>query len=578
VKVVYLPLFRTAVSYDVSVGRRWSVLEQMILIELAQNHRSLNELGQMSALPNRIVIEALIRLLRANWVELRASGDNLLFAATNAGKRRSLDEHLPAQLERDTKWMSFCFDRVTGSWLRSEDLTLVYDRDLPHDAALMSPVNTTYDPKDGNLRDLIILHPDESLEPEEPRFKTPSRPYARLTLSFDQLEGLPPYAPLRLVQAVREFAMEGPDEFLGAATPTPDASVGEMRDNFTKDDFIVGGEAHFDTVRAALQNASTTVIIHSCFVHPAVLEKLRPDLESAAKRNVKVELLWGLNKDPESNENPEPIRECEKVLDKILGVARTRIRMSPISSGSHAKMILYDDRELGCWISVVGSCNFLSTWYDAIDVSVRSRSARLATKLLGWLTAAQQPSIGSWSPTARRLNRLWIAAKITSAMRQEKGAHKLVILSDADHYACVRMARDTAKTDIIVACDLYGLAAETTALVPLTRASEDGKVIKLFYQRASRLLKAEGRDPKAEDMAKRGLSLTTLPKLHGKFLVWDRDAIAITSFNWLSTVVEGSRSNGAELGVLISGENIRSLLRDGFAGLQDAAPMKAALD
>jgi hypothetical protein len=62
-KAVYVPVFRVAVSYTVSFGRRWSVLEHLLLIELAKSKRSLMELAEAANLPERLVVEALINLM-----------------------------------------------------------------------------------------------------------------------------------------------------------------------------------------------------------------------------------------------------------------------------------------------------------------------------------------------------------------------------------------------------------------------------------------------------------------------------------------------------------------------------------
>jgi hypothetical protein len=53
-----------------------------------------------------------------------------------------------------------------------------------------------------------------------------------------------------------------------------------------------------------------------------------------------------------------------------------------------------------------------------------------------------------------------------------------------------------------------------------------------------------------------------VPTLHAKFLFWDSDTLAITSFNWMSTVVAGTRARGAEIGVVIRGLSIRGLFEE----------------
>ena len=67
----------------------------------------------------------------------------------------------------------------------------------------------------------------------------------------------------------------------------------------------------------------------------------------------------------------------------------------------------------------------------------------------------------------------------------------------------------------------------------------------------------EGRAPDPNDIAKRGIAIRSIAAFHAKYAMWDDDALAITSFNWLSTVVDGTRARGAEIGLSVSGKDIR---------------------
>ncbi|WP_143035554.1 hypothetical protein [Bradyrhizobium sp. Rc2d] len=102
------------------------------------------------------------------------------------------------------------------------------------------------------------------------------------------------------------------------------------------------------------------------------------------------------------------------------------------------------------------------------------------------------------------------------------------------------------------------IAAETSVLVPMQRAAELGKHVRLLYQRPSKLLRETGRVPEVTELAKRGLILEQCDDLHGKFLLWDEDSLAVSSFNWLSTVADGTRVSG----VFISGPSLRQCLAE----------------
>ena len=246
------------------------------------------------------------------------------------------------------------------------------------------------------------------------------------------------------------------------------------------------------------------------------------------------------------------------MLERLKPSSRNRVQLSPVSSGSHAKVIIFDENQGSGWHSVIGSCNFLSSDFDWIELSLHTRSNRVALQLLSRLMAAQLPPSGAWSIVARRLESKWQSVRCL-AVSPEEGLHRLQLLFDRDHYACVTRARDQARTQIDIGCDLFGLAAETSVLVPLARAAELGRRVNVRYCRPSRGLTEQGRCPEVTDLLARGIIVQSVSKLHGKYLLWDNDALALTSFNWLSTVVDGTRVRGAEIGILATGPNMRTL-------------------
>jgi hypothetical protein len=557
-RTLFFPLYRMAVSYVVSSGRRWSVLEHLLLFEVASSKRTTAELADLTGMPDRLVVEALINLLRASWLEVRSTEAGVFFAATAAGRRWAAEPELPATLQREVKWLSVCLDRLTGSWLRADELDLVHEKEVPADADTVAALKHTFDPNDGALRDLFTLDADESLEPTPPQFRNASRYMARVGVAFGHIEtGLPPSALPRLRQALIEAARELQWD---VEVPTGDkrpSIEGTTRDDIGDDDIVVGGRAHLEMLRAALERTRSAFILHTCFLNPETMRLLLPDLEKAARRKVRIDLLWGLHVDPEEPEHRKPKQDSDKVLDLLPEFARRRVQLSPVSSGSHAKVVLYDDRATGAWTSIVGSCNFLSSEFDWIEASVRTRNQGLAAQLVGHLIAAQLPASGAWSPVARRLNRIWSDMRRRAAEAPSGGTHSLSLLVDQDHYAYVLQARDLASRDIVIGCDLYGVAAETSVLVPMQRAAELGKKVSLTYNRPSRYMTDEGRAPDPNEIAKRGIAIRSIAAFHAKYAMWDDDALAITSFNWLSTVVDGTRARGAEIGLSVSGKDIR---------------------
>lgn len=560
-KYLYVPLYRMAVSYLYNFGRRWSIIEHMLLSESTRARRTASELSEMANVPHRLVVEALINLLRSNWIEVRSDNDKVYFAATPAGQRRAKEKTLPERLQKDIRWDSVCVDRLTGHWMRADDLDLVYEKDLPAEAVKLPALLHTFEPNDAALRDLFRLNLNESLEPTAPQFRPPSLPFARVGIAFNEVQtGLAPNTPLGLRDTLVKASLEISDEG-STSYSTKSYVVQEVaRDDLTADDLIVGGSAHLILLRKALERAKSNVIIHSCFLSADTLRNLLPDLEQAALRKVRVELLWGLHVDPEASGPPRKFSDAADVLATLSTVAQGRVRLSPHSSGSHAKVLIYDDRDSGKWTTVVGSSNFLSSEFDWMEVSLRTRSVLYASKVLSRLLSNQLPAVGNWSGTARRLNTIWSELKQKTKTQQEVGSHTITLVTDHDHYACVTLARDKAEREIGITCDLFGLSAETSVLVPMETAAARGINVELEYTRASKFLLAEGYEPMPSEIEKRGIKITRVNEVHAKYLGWDDDNLVISSFNWMATSVDTRRSRGAEIGALLNGPGIRKML------------------
>ena len=583
-KYLYLPLYRMAVSYAFSFGRRWSIIEHMLLVETTLDRRTALELSIVSGVPHRLVVEALINLLRSNWIELRSQDGKVYFAATAAGQRRAKEKTLPERLQKGVRWDSVCVERLTGHWMRAEDLDLVYERDLPLESETIPPLLYTFEPNDGALRDLFRLNLNESLDAAPPQFRTPSLPYARIGIAFDAIQsGLPGHLPLALNRTLIEAARRVPENGTGHDVNRSQSAETGARDELSADDVIVGGAVQREMLRQVLGNAKSAVVIHSCFIGAETLRNLLPDFEQAARRMVRIELLWGLNVDPEDEKPAKKISDAQSILDELPSGIRSRVQLSPVSSGSHAKTIIFDDRHTGVWTTIIGSCNFLSSEFDWQEVALRTRSALLASQVLSRLLSHQLPAVGNWSGTARRLNGIWSLVKQQMRERPETGSFRLSLMTDLDHYACVTLARDSASTDIVVACDLYGLSAETAVLVPMETAASRGVNVRLIYSRPSKFLLAEGRAPEKEVVKARGIEIEQHNNFHAKYLCWDDDNLVVSSFNWMATALDSRRSRSAEIGILIEGPRIRRMLEsklikaDRPSGSHDFPPLEGAM-
>ena len=329
---VLVPVFRFAVSYSVNFGRRWTALEQMILLELITNGRSAETLSQMTGMPVRLIIEALINLLRVGWVDIRMTSAGAYFQATISGKRRAADPLLPSVQTRKLNWTSMCLDRLTGGWLRADDLMdLIYESDAPTTGQVLPPILNTFEIEDGVLRSLVYVGRDETFESFEPNLRAPSLMYAKVGFEFGE-PVLPEYAPLRLREAIRNSVPESSRTTAEPSLRAQSERKASSYDSLAPTDFIVGGPEHKAILLEALERASTFVVIHSCLLSDLTVKDLLASLISAAQRGVRIELLWGHHSDPDDYERRGRVAAVRSLLESIPPPAQALIQLSPISS------------------------------------------------------------------------------------------------------------------------------------------------------------------------------------------------------------------------------------------------------
>ena len=85
---VSFPVLRGTSRLFVQKGRRWSVIEHLLLDAVTREPGSAADFAAKSGLPRRVIVEAFIRLMRAGWVEINVVQSRLVFRATALGMVR----------------------------------------------------------------------------------------------------------------------------------------------------------------------------------------------------------------------------------------------------------------------------------------------------------------------------------------------------------------------------------------------------------------------------------------------------------------------------------------------------------
>lgn len=571
---VAVPVLHHTRRFHLEKGRRWNVFEHLVLHALTQKPRTVAEMAQESELPRRVVLEALIRLMRAGWVELRASDRDVTFHATERGKAVSTEDDLPAVTTPSTRWVSFALDLVSNSVFRRRDLTLLRVQDWRARTAGQRAVEVELPkslPKDlGHVSSLLsaLLDEDEHLLRVEASDRAPAPRVAAFVVRNGKVEGLPPRAAADLKDAILEAARRAPARPT-SDTPTtisiatiPKSNLRPVRTTaFRHDDVILGGLAHQKAIDNVLRRARQRVIVHSTFIDLDKFDRLLPAIRVAADHGCQVDILWGqTSKDGGLVKSLTQAGAVEAKL-RATGLS-SMVRIHRFSTKSHAKLLVFDDGNSATH-AIVGSCNWLYSGFESFEASVRLKDPGLVSDVLYELAELARPSDGALPALTLQLAQ---HARETAARPPIPGSTKIKVLIGEEHDDCVLRARDEAKSRITVISHRLGVTAKPAIIIPTaTAARERGVNVELFYGLPSGPVQGSDATDAKWVFQEQGVSLTAVyrPRVHAKALLWDDNCAVITSMNWLSAD-SGPINPRGEIGVSIAGSRSAAFLRDQF--------------
>jgi phosphatidylserine/phosphatidylglycerophosphate/cardiolipin synthase-like enzyme len=545
---VAIPLLKGKRRFFIAKGRPWSLVEHVFLAALVQRPRAVNDLATEGNVPRRLVLEALIRLMRAGWVAVTQDAKGVTFSSTATGQSVVDDEELPQVAKSTSRWMNFVVDKITGTVYRSRELPFL-ERHVVEERAkrerlvwLAAREPLPVDEAAGVLA--ALFDDDEKFLGIEPCGDRLVDRYAVVSVRNGSVEGLPPRAPKELEEAVLEAAKKAPPHPGGDRSPlvspppvpsaldrSPPAPIDAF---FSYEDLIFGGPAHKDVLLEALRRAKTRIILHSTFISEQRFLEVQPLLHDAAKRGVLIDILWGENE--EKQELVTTRKTVARLRERIDAAGLSfNLRIHPFSTRSHAKILVADDGRTGRLSSTVGSCNWLSSDFRSYEASVRFSDPNVVAAILEQVAELTRGSDGHWTELTGDVARLAAEARTQRVPAGVKA--KVSIVLGPQHAQYVRMARDEAVRRVFVTSHRLGAATRAAVIVPAIAAVRDrGVEIKVYYgtpsgnvnnSEAARLTTSAGAE---------GVQIRPViePRLHAKLLAWDEDNLLVTSQNWLS--------------------------------------------
>jgi hypothetical protein len=588
--LICIPVYRVKCQVLVDEGRAWTPVEELILWAISRRALSIAQLVSEANLSHQIVVSAVSRLMRFRLAKVAVVDGMHKFAASAFGaKAVTSGNALPFFPKRCEVWISFVIERVTGRVLRAREVRRVRERDLeglrkgPRGRRTMvlsvtgEALDTSHEAMVARITLLVTRGREEKLAGIVAGTANMSAEYIGVTVENGVVRDLPEPAG----QKLRDIVVAAAGNRGGAITVSvPYAGLapsivapGPVSCEFAPEDIVIGGSAQGELLRSLLGKVTSRMVIHSTFIDLKDFEALLPEFQSACRREVTIDILWGAAHGEDARIRYAEMAVRMAALVRADPVLQRRIRIGLQSTGSHAKLLLLDTLEDG-WLGVVSSCNWLKSPFRSVEMSAVLRHPRLVARVAG----ALQKMAGARGLADELANEMAVLSRDLMEERGRAGAATVDVLAGDAHDSLMRLASGSAQRRLVIGMHKLGATARPGALLPAESASRQSRSVKVLYTTPSGPLKnrhARELEKEAAEYGVRLMRMHPIP-LHGKFLLWDEDNVVTSSLNWGSASSDPGFPLG-DIGVHIQapgiGESVYQRLVSIFPKLQDEPPV-----
>lgn len=547
--LIAVPVFRIGCKVGIDRGRAWSVIDEVILWAITRQSKTITSLSADADLPHQVVVAAIARLMRFRLVEVTINDAGAAFRSSQYGfKVISSGEPLPFFPKRISRRVSFVIEWATGDFFPTRQVRLMTPYKL--DEARKSGTEVRVISVDGGgpvmsheanlnrLSDIAARGWDEQIALIDGRTAT-MRDDEYMVLRV--IDGEPQELPETAGKEIRRLVSEAAALPRGTTT-VPVTYVGS-REIIDKEplshactidakDVVIGGSAQRECLERLLETAHRRVIVHSTFLDAARFRDMSALVRAACIRGVSFDLLWGAEKDEDTeNRNAAAASQIASIVRDDPDL-RGRFRVHMRTTGSHAKLILLDTADDG-WIAGVGSCNWFSSPFQSVELSVVLRDQHVVADI----AVALQRLVGRRGLSDNIATEMALNARDMRRMPPAEGNASVAVMVGTAHDRLIRIASSEAKRRFVIGSNRLGSTARPGALMQgEVAASREGVQATLLYTQTSGPLKNRHARALAEEARANGVLLRRTKKipLHGKFVAWDEDNLVVTSLNWAS--------------------------------------------
>jgi cardiolipin synthase len=548
-------------------ARDWSVTHEVILLTLAPACLTLDALCEDTHLPRQVVVAALTRLMRHRLVEVASAAGHVFFGVSTAGATLVFNGKALPNFRKETgRRLRLVVERYSGCSFLHREVRLGTVTQVARMQSSGMPIkivelNCETPGADHGITweamgEIVERGGNRRLVRVEDGTARLNSDYYMLIPVADGVPRLPSSVSPALRTVVAEAATAASRRV--ELVPILPEDVGPrwvpyrtVQCDFDPADIIIGGSAQGDAFRALVRRAESRVVLHSTFLDHDKFLLLVDEFRTACARGVKLDLLWGAEvEDPVAGKNAAAARLIAATVaaDTIL---RDRFRVRMRTTGSHAKIVLADTSD-GGWVAAVGSCNWMSSPFQALEASVLLRDPRLVADV----AQALRDTVGRRNIADDLANELALTANdLRRDAPEANGAAQVTVLLGPAHEAIMRRSSGQASGKHVMISDRAGRSVRSLAVLPAAFAASRGAEAVILWTRPSEPMTRAAMRDVATDAHKDGVRVlqakSPKPPAHAKVLLWTPDDVVVTSHNW------GSASSNpdfpaAEVGVHIS--------------------------
>lgn len=572
---IYLPAWHYRARAIVQRTWGWSPIEEMILLALDRSPGTIEDVGAALGVPIQVASSTVARLMQFGLVEVRFTPAPRLATSSVGHDFIRMGRALPERTEDREIHVSLALEKVGHSVFRNRDVdTIPLHRVTQADQKVAYPPGS--DETDDTMATRVtqffanMLRPGEWLRGVQTVNSVLERKYLSIDLN-DVRNGLvPDGASPDLIKALQATIDTGLLPQSSEMHPSQPQAIDTM---VNAENLIVGGEHHLQCFERIACQAKSDIFVLSTFIaseddekYTERHERVRKALEQASQRGVRCHLFYGTTLDA-GRKNAIAMQQLNVRLSAMRR-ARGFVLTQRDSVGSHVKCVVADDGQGGA-VALIGSCNFLSSPFSAVEVSVELSENRAAAAGLDLLRSIISPLSSASrsiellqfmaSDLRRRRNPLVRITDIGSPMPV-----KLTILEADDHERLLRKAAHGADKRFVCCTNKVGAVMVPGLFNPAEIAGGRLSDVRVYYSRRSGPVKR--RHVKAHRDRLNGvvdLIAVQDPQVHAKFLLWDADHVVVSTMNWGSQ--SGSSDNPLdEIGLYLEGSGLATFLLEKF--------------